>query len=102
MMWVLFKGSYVSPMFAQKVIKSNAEKHTRREDRKGQISSERIESIKRLIVYHVLHSPQVLIGHIMKKMNKQTFPEYCSLCKEVLPFTDRKQAVCNSGHIWLR
>ncbi|MCI4386940.1 hypothetical protein PGIGA_G00068590 [Pangasianodon gigas] len=45
---------------------------------------------------------KVLIGHIMKKMNKQTFPEYCSLCKEVLPFTDRKQAVCSSGHIWLR
>ncbi|TSK72134.1 General transcription factor 3C polypeptide 4 [Bagarius yarrelli] len=45
---------------------------------------------------------KVLIGHIMKKMNKQTFPEYCSLCKEVLPFTDRKQAVCSHGHIWLR
>ncbi|KAK2827658.1 hypothetical protein Q7C36_018584 [Tachysurus vachellii] len=45
---------------------------------------------------------KVLIGHIMKKMNKQTFPEYCSMCKEVLPFTDRKQAVCSSGHIWLR
>ncbi|XP_010892261.3 general transcription factor 3C polypeptide 4 [Esox lucius] len=45
---------------------------------------------------------KVLIGHIQKKMNKQTFPEYCSLCKEVLPFTDRKQAVCSNGHIWLR
>ncbi|KAL7844156.1 hypothetical protein SRHO_G00226950 [Serrasalmus rhombeus] len=45
---------------------------------------------------------KVLIGHIMKKMNKQTFPEHCSLCKEILPFTDRKQAVCNNGHMWLR
>ncbi|XP_026860038.2 general transcription factor 3C polypeptide 4 [Electrophorus electricus] len=45
---------------------------------------------------------KVLIGHIMKKMNKQTFPEHCRLCKEVLPFTDRKQAVCSNGHIWLR
>uniref|UniRef100_A0A6G1R9I7 General transcription factor IIIC subunit 4 n=1 Tax=Hypotaenidia okinawae TaxID=2861861 RepID=A0A6G1R9I7_9GRUI len=45
---------------------------------------------------------QVLIGHILKKMNKQTFPEHCSLCKEILPFTDRKQAVCSNGHIWLR
>ncbi|XP_048849372.1 general transcription factor 3C polypeptide 4 [Brienomyrus brachyistius] len=45
---------------------------------------------------------RVLIGHIFKKMNKQTFPEYCSLCKEVLPFTDRRQAVCSNGHIWLR
>uniref|UniRef100_A0A673VTP5 General transcription factor IIIC subunit 4 n=1 Tax=Suricata suricatta TaxID=37032 RepID=A0A673VTP5_SURSU len=45
---------------------------------------------------------KVLIGHISKKMNKQTFPEHCSLCKEVLPFTDRKQAVCSNGHIWLR
>ncbi|KAI4888745.1 hypothetical protein NFI96_034622, partial [Prochilodus magdalenae] len=45
---------------------------------------------------------QVLIGHIMKKMNKQTFPEHCSLCKEILPFTDRKQAVCSNGHMWLR
>ncbi|KAL0965538.1 hypothetical protein UPYG_G00282600 [Umbra pygmaea] len=45
---------------------------------------------------------KVLIGHIQKKMNKQTFPEYCSLCKEVLPFTDRKQATCSNGHIWLR
>lgn len=45
---------------------------------------------------------QVLIGHISKKMNKQTFPERCSLCKEILPFTDRKQAVCSNGHIWLR
>ncbi|MEE6505397.1 hypothetical protein FKM82_005514 [Ascaphus truei] len=45
---------------------------------------------------------QVLIGHIQKKMNKQTFPEHCSLCKEVLPFTDRRQAACPKGHIWLR
>ncbi|XP_043914584.1 general transcription factor 3C polypeptide 4 [Protopterus annectens] len=45
---------------------------------------------------------RVLIGHVLKKMNKQTFPEYCSLCKEVLPFTDRRQAVCANGHIWLR
>ncbi|MGH0155962.1 UNVERIFIED_CONTAM: hypothetical protein FKN15_030325 [Acipenser sinensis] len=45
---------------------------------------------------------KVLIGHIFKKMNKQTFPEYCSLCKEVLPFTDRRQAVCSNGHMWLR
>lgn len=49
-----------------------------------------------------LLSRQVLIGHISKKMNKQTFPEHCSLCKEILPFTDRKQAVCSNGHIWLR
>ncbi|KAG9353922.1 hypothetical protein JZ751_012046 [Albula glossodonta] len=45
---------------------------------------------------------RVLIGHIFKKMNKQTFPEYCSLCKEVLPFNDRRQAVCSNGHMWLR
>ncbi|XP_060106883.1 general transcription factor 3C polypeptide 4 [Heteronotia binoei] len=45
---------------------------------------------------------RVLIGHILKKMNKQTFPEHCSLCKEILPFTDRKQAVCSNGHVWLR
>ncbi|XP_030625709.1 general transcription factor 3C polypeptide 4 [Chanos chanos] len=45
---------------------------------------------------------KVLIGHLLKKMNKQTFPEYCSLCKEVLPFNDRKQAKCSNGHIWLR
>ncbi|XP_020650501.3 general transcription factor 3C polypeptide 4 [Pogona vitticeps] len=45
---------------------------------------------------------RVLIGHILKKMNKQTFPEHCSLCKQILPFTDRKQAVCSNGHIWLR
>uniref|UniRef100_A0A8C5SA71 Ral transcription factor IIIC subunit 4 n=1 Tax=Laticauda laticaudata TaxID=8630 RepID=A0A8C5SA71_LATLA len=45
---------------------------------------------------------RVLIGHILKKMNKQTFPERCSLCKEILPFTDPKQAVCSNGHIWLR
>ncbi|KAM4634128.1 general transcription factor 3C polypeptide 4 [Polymixia lowei] len=45
---------------------------------------------------------EVLIGHIKKKMNKQTFPEHCSLCKEVLPFTDHKQATCANGHMWLR
>ncbi|XP_051734291.1 general transcription factor 3C polypeptide 4 [Ctenopharyngodon idella] len=45
---------------------------------------------------------KVLIGHIMNKMNKQTFPEHCSLCKEVLPFTDCKQAECKNGHRWLR
>ncbi|XP_019750410.1 general transcription factor 3C polypeptide 4 isoform X1 [Hippocampus comes] len=45
---------------------------------------------------------EVLIGHIKKKMNKQTFPECCSLCQEVLPFTDHKQAVCQNGHMWLR
>ncbi|KAJ1134218.1 hypothetical protein NDU88_000673 [Pleurodeles waltl] len=45
---------------------------------------------------------RVLIGHVLKKMNKQTFPEHCSLCKEILPFTDRKQAVCSNGHIWQR
>ncbi|XP_071397774.1 general transcription factor 3C polypeptide 4 [Centroberyx affinis] len=45
---------------------------------------------------------EVLIGHIKKKMNKQTFPEYCSLCQEVLPFTDHKQAICKNGHMWLR
>ncbi|XP_071765774.1 general transcription factor 3C polypeptide 4 [Centroberyx gerrardi] len=45
---------------------------------------------------------EVLIGHIKKKMNKQTFPEYCSLCHEVLPFTDHKQAICKNGHMWLR
>ncbi|XP_046873143.1 general transcription factor 3C polypeptide 4 [Hypomesus transpacificus] len=45
---------------------------------------------------------KVLIGHIQKKMNKQTFPEYCSLCKEVLPFKESKQAVCINGHVWFR
>ncbi|XP_041916002.1 general transcription factor 3C polypeptide 4 isoform X1 [Alosa sapidissima] len=45
---------------------------------------------------------KVLIGHVCKKMNKQTFPEYCSLCKDVLPFNDRRQAVCPNGHLWLR
>uniref|UniRef100_A0A672SKW8 Ral transcription factor IIIC subunit 4 n=1 Tax=Sinocyclocheilus grahami TaxID=75366 RepID=A0A672SKW8_SINGR len=45
---------------------------------------------------------KVLIGHIMNKMNKQTFPEYCILCKEVLPFTDCKRAECKNGHRWLR
>ncbi|XP_026196304.1 general transcription factor 3C polypeptide 4 [Anabas testudineus] len=45
---------------------------------------------------------EVLIGHIKKKMNKQTFSERCSLCQAVLPFTDHKQAVCKNGHMWLR
>lgn len=46
--------------------------------------------------------PQVLIGHIKNKMNKQTFSERCSLCQDVLPFTDHKQTVCKNGHMWLR
>ncbi|XP_077594152.1 general transcription factor 3C polypeptide 4 [Stigmatopora nigra] len=45
---------------------------------------------------------EVLIGHIKKKMNKQTFPECCSICQETLPFTDHKQALCQNGHTWLR
>ncbi|XP_029371679.1 general transcription factor 3C polypeptide 4 [Echeneis naucrates] len=45
---------------------------------------------------------EVLIGHIKNKMNKQTFPERCSLCQDVLPFMDHKQAVCSNGHMWLR
>uniref|UniRef100_A0AAQ5X2A3 Transcription factor IIIC 90kDa subunit N-terminal domain-containing protein n=1 Tax=Amphiprion ocellaris TaxID=80972 RepID=A0AAQ5X2A3_AMPOC len=45
---------------------------------------------------------EVLIGHIKKKMNKQTFSERCSLCQTVLPFTDHKQATCKNGHMWLR
>ncbi|XP_014874439.1 general transcription factor 3C polypeptide 4 isoform X1 [Poecilia latipinna] len=45
---------------------------------------------------------EVLIGHIRKKLNKQTFPERCSLCQAPLPFTDCKQAVCENGHMWLR
>ncbi|XP_072228272.1 general transcription factor 3C polypeptide 4 isoform X2 [Leuresthes tenuis] len=45
---------------------------------------------------------EVLIGHIRNKMNKQTFPEHCSLCQAVLPFTDHKQATCENGHVWLR
>ncbi|AWP14976.1 putative general transcription factor 3C polypeptide 4 [Scophthalmus maximus] len=45
---------------------------------------------------------EVLIGHIKKKMNKQTFPERCSLCQDVLPFTEHKQAICKNGHMWLR
>ncbi|KAM3911493.1 general transcription factor 3C polypeptide 4 [Leptodactylus fuscus] len=45
---------------------------------------------------------QVLIGHVEKKMNKQIFPEYCSLCKEVLPFNDSKKALCPNGHLWPR
>ncbi|XP_029470010.1 general transcription factor 3C polypeptide 4 isoform X1 [Rhinatrema bivittatum] len=51
---------------------------------------------------HDDRTARVLIGHILKKMNKQTFPEHCSLCKEVLPFTDRKQAICSNGHAWVR
>ncbi|CAJ1070938.1 general transcription factor 3C polypeptide 4 [Xyrichtys novacula] len=45
---------------------------------------------------------EVLIGLIKKKMNKQSFPEHCSLCQAVLPFSDHKQATCQSGHMWLR
>ncbi|KAM9735590.1 general transcription factor 3C polypeptide 4 isoform 1-T1 [Menidia menidia] len=45
---------------------------------------------------------EVLIGHIKNKMNKQTFPEHCSFCQAVLPFTDHKQATCENGHIWPR
>ncbi|KAG7476400.1 hypothetical protein MATL_G00082420 [Megalops atlanticus] len=45
---------------------------------------------------------KVLIGHIFKKMNKQTFPEYCSLCREVLPFSDWRLAMCSNGHVWIR
>ncbi|XP_078406114.1 general transcription factor 3C polypeptide 4 isoform X1 [Cetorhinus maximus] len=45
---------------------------------------------------------KVLISHNLKKLTKQTFPEHCSLCKEVLPFTDRRKAVCSNGHIWHR
>ncbi|KAM4695735.1 general transcription factor 3C polypeptide 4 [Rhinophrynus dorsalis] len=45
---------------------------------------------------------KVIIGHIEKKMNKQTFPEHCSLCKEVLTFNDSRKAVCAKGHLWPR
>ncbi|KAF7654434.1 hypothetical protein LDENG_00069400 [Lucifuga dentata] len=45
---------------------------------------------------------EVLIGHIKKKMHKQTFPEHCSLCQAVLPFNNHKQATCENGHMWLR
>ncbi|KAM6902902.1 general transcription factor 3C polypeptide 4 [Xenentodon cancila] len=45
---------------------------------------------------------EVLIGHIKNKMNKQTFPERCSLCQATLPFTDHKKATCKEGHMWLR
>ncbi|XP_030005518.1 general transcription factor 3C polypeptide 4 [Sphaeramia orbicularis] len=45
---------------------------------------------------------EVLIGHIKKKIHKQTFSEHCSLCQSVLPFTEPKQATCNNGHMWLR
>ncbi|KAM4663371.1 general transcription factor 3C polypeptide 4 [Discoglossus pictus] len=51
---------------------------------------------------HIDRAAQVLIGHLENKMNKQTFPEYCTLCKEVLPFTNHKQAVCPNGHLWFR
>ncbi|XP_013923328.1 PREDICTED: general transcription factor 3C polypeptide 4, partial [Thamnophis sirtalis] len=40
---------------------------------------------------HEDRTARVLIGHILKKMNKQTFPERCSFCDEILPFTDPKQ-----------
>lgn len=50
----------------------------------------------------VCHPSQVLIGHVKKKMNKQTFLERCSLCQAALPFSDHKQAVCKNGHMWLR
>ncbi|XP_053709415.1 general transcription factor 3C polypeptide 4 [Synchiropus splendidus] len=45
---------------------------------------------------------EVLIGHIKKKLNRQTFPERCCLCEEELPFTDHKQGICSNGHMWLR
>ncbi|XP_074474728.1 general transcription factor 3C polypeptide 4 [Sebastes fasciatus] len=45
---------------------------------------------------------EVLIGHIKKKIHKQTFSERCSLCQEILPFSDHKQAICKNGHMWLR
>ncbi|KAM9327022.1 general transcription factor 3C polypeptide 4 [Gastrophryne carolinensis] len=45
---------------------------------------------------------EVLIGHVEKKMNKQKFLEYCSLCKEVLPFDDSRKTICPNGHIWFR
>ncbi|XP_072908799.1 general transcription factor 3C polypeptide 4 isoform X1 [Hemitrygon akajei] len=45
---------------------------------------------------------KVLISHNLKKLTKQTFPEHCSLCKEVLPFTDRRKALCSNGHVWHR
>ncbi|KAM9820701.1 general transcription factor 3C polypeptide 4 [Neosynchiropus ocellatus] len=45
---------------------------------------------------------EVLIGHIKKKLNRQTFRERCCLCEEDLPFTDHKQVVCSNGHMWLR
>uniref|UniRef100_A0A8C5R0R5 Ral transcription factor IIIC subunit 4 n=1 Tax=Leptobrachium leishanense TaxID=445787 RepID=A0A8C5R0R5_9ANUR len=45
---------------------------------------------------------QVLIGYIRKKMHKQTFHEYCVLCKEILPFDDRKKTSCSNGHMWFR
>ncbi|GLD66276.1 general transcription factor 3C polypeptide 4 [Lates japonicus] len=51
---------------------------------------------------HKRQSFEVLIGHIKNKMNKQTFSERCTLCQDVLPFTDHKQAICKNGHMWLR
>ncbi|XP_055010027.1 general transcription factor 3C polypeptide 4 isoform X2 [Boleophthalmus pectinirostris] len=45
---------------------------------------------------------EVLIGHVKKKLFKQTFQEYCSLCEEALPFDDYKQATCANGHVWPR
>uniref|UniRef100_A0A3B3ZRT1 Uncharacterized protein n=1 Tax=Periophthalmus magnuspinnatus TaxID=409849 RepID=A0A3B3ZRT1_9GOBI len=44
---------------------------------------------------------EVLIGHIKNKLYKQTFREHCSLCEEVLPFDDYKQATCANGHCGL-
>ncbi|XP_061589458.1 general transcription factor 3C polypeptide 4 [Cololabis saira] len=45
---------------------------------------------------------EVLINHVRNKTNKQTFPERCSLCQAVLPFTDHTKATCEKGHTWLR
>ncbi|KAJ1134220.1 hypothetical protein NDU88_000675 [Pleurodeles waltl] len=43
------------------------------------------------------HAARVLIGYVL--MNKKFFHERCSLCKEVLPFADHRQAMCSNGHI---
>ncbi|KAM9426019.1 general transcription factor 3C polypeptide 4 [Pholidichthys leucotaenia] len=45
---------------------------------------------------------EVLAGHLKNKLNKQIFSERCSLCQDVLPFTDHKQAACKNGHVWPR
>ncbi|XP_076016090.1 general transcription factor 3C polypeptide 4 [Genypterus blacodes] len=45
---------------------------------------------------------EVLTGHMKKKMYKQVFQEYCSLCQAAMPFTEHKQATCENGHMWLR